>query len=53
MGSSSSGPGWRLCAASVPDLDQDTFDRLAADAEQHRRVSRVLSAGVTLDAKLV
>jgi hypothetical protein len=39
--------------ARVPDLDQDTLDRLAPDAEQHHRVCSVLRAGVTLDAKLV
>jgi len=39
--------------ASVPNLDQETFDRLARDAEQNCPVSRVLSAEITLDAKLV
>ncbi len=39
--------------ASVPNLDQDTFDRLAQDAEQNCPVSRVLKAEVTLDARLV
>ena len=39
--------------ASVPNLDQDTFDRLAQDAEQNCPVSRVLRAEITLDAKLV
>jgi osmotically inducible protein OsmC len=39
--------------ASVPNLDQDTFDRLARDAEQNCPVSRVLRAEITLDAKLV
>jgi lipoyl-dependent peroxiredoxin len=46
-----------LCAltlcASVPNLDQDTFARLAQDAEQNCPVSRVLKAEITLDAKLV
>ena len=39
--------------ASVPNLDQDTFDRLARDAEQNCPVSRVLKAEITLDARLV
>ena len=39
--------------ASVPNLDQDTFGRLAQDAEQNCPVSRVLRAEITLDAKLV
>ena len=39
--------------ASVPNLDQDTFDRLAQDAEQNRPISRVLKAEITLDARLV
>jgi osmotically inducible protein OsmC len=39
--------------ASVPNLDQDTFARLARDAEQNCPVSRVLRAEITLDAKLV
>jgi osmotically inducible protein OsmC len=39
--------------ASVPNLDQGTFDRLAQDAEQNCPVSRVLKAEITLDAKLV
>ena len=39
--------------ASVPKLDQDTFARLAQDAEQNCPVSRVLRAEITLDAKLV
>lgn len=38
--------------ASVPNLDQDTFARLAQDAEQNCPVSRVLRAEITLDAKL-
>jgi hypothetical protein len=40
-------------AAIVPNLDQDTFDRLAQDAEQNRPISRVLKAEITLDARLV
>ena len=39
--------------ASVPNLDQDTFARLAQDAEQNCPVSRALRAEITLDAKLV
>jgi osmotically inducible protein OsmC len=39
--------------ASVPNLDQDTFDRLAQDAEQNCPVSRVLKAEITLDARLI
>jgi osmotically inducible protein OsmC len=39
--------------ASVPNLDQDTFARLAQDAEQNCPLSRVLRAQITLDAKLV
>ena len=39
--------------ASVPNLDQNTFDQLARDAEQNCPVSRVLRAEISLDAKLV
>jgi lipoyl-dependent peroxiredoxin len=39
--------------ASVANLDQDTFARLAQDAEKNCPVSKVLSAEITLDAKLV
>ena len=39
--------------ATVPNLDQTTFARLAQDAEQNCPVSRVLRADITLDAKLV
>src|SRR6185295_15892782 len=39
--------------ASVPNLDQATFDRLAKDAEQNCPVSKVLKADISLDAKLV
>ena len=39
--------------ASVPNLDQATFDQLAKDAELTCPVSRVLRAEITLDAKLV
>jgi organic hydroperoxide reductase OsmC/OhrA len=34
-------------------MDQDTFDRLAQDAEQNCPVSRVLRAEITLGTKLV
>jgi osmotically inducible protein OsmC len=39
--------------ASVPNLDHDTFARLAHDAEQKCPVSRVLRSEITLDAQLV
>ena len=39
--------------ASVPNLDQGTFARLAQNAEQTCPISRVLKAEITLDAKLV
>jgi osmotically inducible protein OsmC len=39
--------------ASVPNLDQNTFARWAQDAEQNCPVSRVLSAEIPLDAKLL
>ena len=39
--------------ASVPNLDQATFERLARDAEQNCPVSKVLKAEISLDAKLV
>jgi lipoyl-dependent peroxiredoxin len=39
--------------ASVPNLDQSTFARIAKDAEQNCPVSKVLKADITLDAKLV
>jgi organic hydroperoxide reductase OsmC/OhrA len=39
--------------ATAPNLDQDTFDRLAQDAEENRPVSRLLWAEITLDARLV
>jgi osmotically inducible protein OsmC len=38
--------------ASVPNLDQGTFDRLARDAERNCPVSSVLRAEITLDAQL-
>jgi osmotically inducible protein OsmC len=39
--------------ASVPNLDEATFARLAGDAEKNCPVSKVLNAEITLDAKLV
>jgi lipoyl-dependent peroxiredoxin len=39
--------------AEVPNLDEETFSRLAGDAEKNCPVSRVLNAAITLDAKLV
>ena len=38
--------------ASVPNLDQATFARLAEEAEKNCPVSKVLNAEITLDAKL-
>jgi osmotically inducible protein OsmC len=38
--------------AEVPGLDQETFDRLAAEAEKNCPVSRVLNAQITLLATL-
>jgi osmotically inducible protein OsmC len=39
--------------ASVPELDAETFARLAQDAEKNCPVSKVLNAEITLDAKLI
>ena len=39
--------------ASVPNLDEATFTRLARDAEQNCPVSKALKAEITLDAQLV
>jgi osmotically inducible protein OsmC len=39
--------------ASVPNLDEATFGRLAGLAEKNCPVSKVLNAEITLDAKLV
>jgi lipoyl-dependent peroxiredoxin len=39
--------------ASVPNLDQDTFDRLAQDAKRNCPVSKVLRTEIALDAQLV
>src|SRR6266853_4967334 len=53
------GQGFRISGsaltlrARVPNLDQETFARLAQDAEQNCPVSRALRAEITLDAKLV
>ena len=38
--------------ATVPNLDEATFLRLAGDAEKNCPVSKVLNAQITLDAKL-
>jgi lipoyl-dependent peroxiredoxin len=38
--------------ATVPNLDEATFKRLAGDAEKNCPVSKVLKAEITLDAKL-
>jgi osmotically inducible protein OsmC len=39
--------------ASVPNLDEATFMKLAGDAEKNCPVSKALNAAITLDAKLV
>jgi len=39
--------------ASVPNLDEATFARLAKDAEQNCPVSKVLKAEISLDATLL
>src|SRR3979411_1989480 len=39
--------------ASVPNLDQATFARMAGEAEKNCPVSKVLDAAITLDAKLI
>ncbi len=39
--------------ATVPNLDEATFKRLAGEAEKNCPVSKVLNAAITLDAKLV
>jgi osmotically inducible protein OsmC len=39
--------------ASVPNLEEATFTRLAGVAEKNCPVSKVLNAEITLDAKLV
>jgi len=40
-------------SASVPGLDEATFRQMAEGAEKNCPVSKVLSAEITLDAKLV
>jgi len=39
--------------ASVPNLDKETFARLAEDAEKNCPVSKVLNAEITLEASLI
>ena len=39
--------------ATVPNLDQATFDRLAKDAEQNCPVSKLFKAEISLDARLL
>ncbi len=39
--------------ASIPNIDQAGFERLAREAEKNCPVSKVLNAEITLDAKLV
>jgi lipoyl-dependent peroxiredoxin len=39
--------------AKVPNLDEAAFARLAGEAEKNCPVSKVLSATITLDAKLI
>ena len=39
--------------ASIPGIDQATFDKVAAGAKAGCPVSKVLNAEITLDAKLV
>jgi len=52
------GQGFRISSsaltlrATVPNLDQATFARIAREAEQNCPVSKVLKAEITLDAKL-
>jgi osmotically inducible protein OsmC len=52
------GPGFRITRsalkldAEVPGLDQETFQRLAGEAEKNCPVSRVLNAEITLNATL-
>ena len=55
----SEGQGFRISRsalslrATVPNIDDATFARLASDAEKNCPVSRVLNAEITLDAKLI
>ncbi len=52
------GSGFRIARsaltlrASVPNLDQATFAKLAQEAEKNCPVSKLLNAEITLDAKL-
>lgn len=39
--------------AKIPNIDQNTFDRLAHEAEKNCPISKLLNAEITLDAKLV
>jgi organic hydroperoxide reductase OsmC/OhrA len=39
--------------AQVPNIGQAAFARIAGEAEKSCRVSKVLNAAITLDAKLV
>jgi osmotically inducible protein OsmC len=55
----SEGQGFRISRsalslrASVPNIDEATFTRLASDAEKNCPVSRVLNAEITLNAELI
>ena len=55
----SEGQGFRISRsalslrATVPNVDEATFTRLASDAEKNCPVSKVLKAEITLDAKLI
>jgi osmotically inducible protein OsmC len=55
----SEGQGFRISRsalvlrATVPNIDETTFARLAGDAEKNCPVSKLLKAEITLDAKLV
>jgi osmotically inducible protein OsmC len=52
------GPGFKIdksaltLKATIPGIDKAKFDELAAAAEKHCPVSRVLNAEITLDATL-
>jgi osmotically inducible protein OsmC len=52
------GPGFRITRsaltleAEVPGLDEETFRKLAGEAEKNCPVSRVLNAEITLEATL-
>lgn len=39
--------------AKIPNVDAETFARLASEAEKNCPVSKVLKAQITLDAKLI